>query len=358
MCLPINLLLMLFAVACTPKHTSSIVTKPVERDNLDYLRKEQPSCGTVLIAAPVSGANAEAGAEVIHACMLATENIRNINFQVLNTASHYMDSKHFPKLKGVIGPIFSSEARRYGTLFAHVPVLALSNDRALDDGHLYACGLSPQDEIRTIIEYGKSRKIESFLVILPEGDFPDKILNMFQNELQHYDYDITDNIEVIRYTNLSETEAMTLVRNSGKQAVFLLQPILSINSLSDIPVFTLSSCALLNKEAWDGAIFAFTDNAELSDFTYRYQQTAGTAPSTLAIVAYDMMKALCNHIESGSSLSDEQEGCLGKFKLNGKKGVERSLSILQLVNGTKIQLDNDENDEVLVDTILRKHSRD
>ena len=57
-------------------------------------------------------------------------------------------------------------------------------------------------------------------------------------------------------------------------------------------------------------------------------------------------------------LSDEQEGCLGKFKLNGKKGVERSLSILQLVNGTKIQLDNDENDEVLVDTILRKHSRD
>ena len=106
----------------------------------------------------------EAGAEVIHACMLATENIRNINFQVLNTASHYMDSKHFPKLKGVIGPIFSSEARRYGTLFAHVPVLALSNDRALDDGHLYACGLSPQDEIRTIIEYGKSRKIESFLV--------------------------------------------------------------------------------------------------------------------------------------------------------------------------------------------------
>jgi hypothetical protein len=109
--------------------------------------------------------------------------------------------------------------------------------------------------------------------------------------------------------------------------------------LKDTTVFTLSSIALSNQEAWDGAIFAFSDNEEQRKFTQKYQHIFGTRPAVLDMIAYDLMKTVKNSINSGRPITNNNyEGCLGEFSINAKSGLVRKLQIFRLEKSEKINL--------------------
>lgn len=341
---------LLFLVSCSVKRDDTTIDKkPTEIDYLidQKLKKiaQKKSENTVLLLLPISGVNEKLGIGILNACILSSKEFKNINvdFCVIDTADANLEKGQLYKkfrntnLIAIVGPVFFKEARQYGALFPSVPIFTFSNNLKANNDHIFACGLSPHEEINEIFSYAKSKELNSFLILLPEGTYGDEILNCVKSAIKHSKFD-SEEIEFIRYRSMSQENAMKCVKNSGKKAVFAVDPILDIKDLEETKVFTLSSHAIDesgNPEAWDGAIFAFPDSDELLSFKEKYRLTFGSTPNFLDILGYDLCNAIFNTIENKDKngklnmLDEEYNGCLGKFKIIKNKGLKRNLDLFQ-----------------------------
>lgn len=279
----------------------------------------------------MSGSNAAIGEGVVNAGLLAEKN-SDTEFYVVDTEKRVDSFKLHEQFKGknlkaVIGPVFYHEARKYGALFPTVSILSLSNNLKINNGHIIACGISPQNEIRKLMSFAKSENMQGVLAILPETEFGNLILSSLKNEMAD------EELDVVRYSEISKEDATRCARASGKQIIFVIEPILITSKLKDAKVFTLSSIVLNNTADWDGAVFAFADNQEQAAFIEEYKRNFGKSPNTIDIVAYDLMNAVDTALYQDMPLFDtEFDGCLGKFSVNKKSGLERDFKILTVEN--------------------------
>ncbi|MDR0753707.1 MAG: hypothetical protein LBE95_03525 [Holosporaceae bacterium] len=304
---------------------------------------------SVLLLLPMSGNNECIGRNILNACLLAVNNAQSIDFYVVDAAARDKCAIHNrlrnKKLRAIIGPVFYHETTQYGALFPNVPILSFSNNLQINSDHVFACGLSLQDEIRALFAYAKSRQINSFLAMLPDGEWGNQILEVVKHELETYGLEEGDDLEIIRYASISRKAATKYAKNSNKKAVFVVSPILNMSKLEDMQVFTLSSMALSNREVWEGAIFAFADNQEQREFVEKYYSVFGTRPSTLDMIAYDLVNVVKESVTSGNPIvQTSYRGCLGEFSLDKKKGLTRKLSVFQLQDSKKIELSADQED--------------
>ncbi|MDR2723609.1 MAG: penicillin-binding protein activator [Holosporaceae bacterium] len=311
----------------------------------------------VLLLLPLSGSNSYIGMNVLNACLMDLNEAQNIDFYVVDTTDTsrerytiYNRLKN-KNLKAIIGPVFSSETAQYGALFPNTPILSFSNNLKINSGHVFACGLSLQDEIRALVAYANAQQINSFLIMLPNGELGDQIVEIIGLEFKKYGMEEGDDLEIIRYTSITRKAATKYANNSNKKAVFIINPILTISKLEDIQVFTLSSAALSNIEVWDGVIFAFFDNQEQQEFVKKYRSVFGMQPTILDIMGYDLMKIVKESIISRSPIvQNYYQSCLGEFFLDKKSGLRRKLQIFRLENSRKIELTpSSENSELSTD---------
>lgn len=312
-----------------------------------YLKKSHHRENSVVLLLPMSGKNAEVGRHIANACMLASRNIAQVDFFIIDTEEPRYDlsdlAKKFPHLRAVIGPIFYEDIKKYEAVFAKTPLFSLSNNLKINDEHVYACGLSPQDEIRCLVQYARSHGIQNFLLLMPEGNYPAKIADFFKHELHRRGYDPENDIEVIKYVHLSNKKAKTLVKNSEKQAVFIMEPILDTKEMEHTPIFTLSSLALSDRSNWEGAIFAFPSGTEEQEkFSETYKTIFGESPTILDMIAYDVVTAICNSVKDKTGLwEQENSGCLGNFLLDKKLGLQRDMQIYTIKDAEKVTLDQE-----------------
>ncbi|MDR2781883.1 MAG: penicillin-binding protein activator [Holosporaceae bacterium] len=345
----IRLLSLVLLASCSPSkdiHYEKSITAH-EDDLIDpYLKVTKQRNNSILLLLPISGRNESIGRGILNACFLATDDSHDIDFYVVDTddtsiEKHALyDQFRNKRLRAIIGPVFSNKTKQYGALFPQIPVLSFSNNLGINGDHVFACGLSLQDEIRALFSYAHKQNIDSFLIILPNGELGNQVLEIINSELKKYGLCEGDDFEIIRYTSMSMEAATKYAKNSNKKAVFVINPILNINQLEDMIVFTISSVALSNKEAWDDAVFAFSDNSEQQDFVQKYQSIFGTQPTILDIIAYDLMKIAKNSINSEKSIAgSDYDGCLGEFSISKKSGLTRKLQVFRLKNSEKIDLE-------------------
>jgi hypothetical protein len=300
---------------------------------------------SVLLILPMSGGNESVGKNTLNACLLAAEDSPNIDFCVIDSANPSMDKLaaygKFGNLKAVVGPIFSHEVKRYGALFPNIPIFSLSNDLKINNDHVFACGLSLQDEIHALFAHANSQNLDSFLIMIPEGEFGNQILEVVCSELKKYGIEEGDDLEIIRYVSISRKVATKYVKNSHKKAVFIVDPILNVSKL-DAQTFTLSSVALSNPEIWDGVIFAFSDGPEQVEFMQKYRSVFGTSPKILDMIGHDLMRIIRESIDSPKSIvGNGYHGCLGEFSIDKKNGLRRKLNIFRLENSKKVEIDSE-----------------
>lgn len=336
---------MLLLVSCSKERTENI---PQTQSNFDeiledpYLKKisQENANNKIMILLPLSGPNAHLGRGILNSCILAAKecNNSNIDFVVIDTADQSLDiNKVFWKynshnLRAIIGPIFFNEARRYGALFPNIPMFTFSNNKDINNNHIFTCGISPQDETDSIFRYARKSGKKDFLVMLPKGQQAEEIMKCLRKSMRKFGYSEGNDVEVIRYDYMKKREATRYAINSEKRAVFVLEPIIDVAELpSNIYVFTLSSSTLQNKEAWEGYIFAFSNMQELFDFSDRYKSTFGDAPTILDMIGYDITGALCRSAkdyDAPFSLEDKYlHGCLGDFSVVKNRGVKRRMSL-------------------------------
>ncbi|MDR2157786.1 MAG: hypothetical protein LBO02_00520, partial [Holosporaceae bacterium] len=230
---PIRLLLLIFLASCSPDKDIRVGEKfPVQKEDVDELfdprlKSLKKKENSVLLLLPTSGRNEAVGKSILNACILAAADSRNIDFYVVDAADPSVEKfqiyERFKNrnLKAVIGPVFSSETKQYGALFPKIPILSFSNDQKINGDHVFACGLSLHEEIQSLFSHAHILKINSFLIMLPEGETGDQILGIVENELKKYALERGDDWEVIRYRSISRKAATKYVKNSGKKAVFV-----------------------------------------------------------------------------------------------------------------------------------------
>ncbi|MDR1982510.1 MAG: penicillin-binding protein activator [Holosporaceae bacterium] len=347
----IKLLLLICLASCSvSKDVRHKEKPPIPKTKVDdlfdpKLRSFGKKGNSVLLLLPMSGNNESIGRNILNACLLAVDNSRNIDFHLIDTANtsiekckmyDYFKDKN---LKAIIGPVFFHEIKPYSALFPDVPILSFSNNLKINRGHIFACGLSLQDEIQALMAYANSQEINSFLIMLPEGDIGTQILEILEDELKKYGLEEGDDLEIIRYSSISRKAATKYAKNSNKKAVFVINPILTISKLKDIRVFTVSSAALSNSEAWDGVIFAFSDNDELRKFSERYNANFGVYPNVLDIIGHDLMKIVREFINLQKPIvGNHHQGCMGEFLIDKNTGPKRDLQIFRMENSQKKEL--------------------
>lgn len=335
----------LFLGSCSRERPNKI---PQIRSNFDEILEDQylkevsqkNANNKILILLPLSGPNANLGRGILNSCLLAAEENNNpdIDFIVIDTADKNLDiNKVFwryssTSLRAIVGPVFCNEARRYAALFPNISMFTFSNNREINNNHIFTCGVSPKDEINEIFRYARKSGKKDFLIMLPKGQQAGEIMKYLRESIQKFGYSEKNDVEVIQYDYMSKKEATRYVASSGKRAVFILEPIISVTELpTQIDVFTLSSNVLQNKEEWEGCIFAFSDIRELFNFSDRYKSIFGRVPTTLDMVGYDIMEALCRSSRDfGAPFSLEDKhlhGCLGDFVIVKNKGVKRTVQL-------------------------------
>jgi ABC-type branched-subunit amino acid transport system substrate-binding protein len=348
-------LILICLTSCSPskdiKREKVLPPKAIADELLDSrLASPRANKNYALLALPMSGRAESVGRSVLNACLMAADGSTGVNFYVVDTADASIDKfalrGRFRNPKAIIGPISSREAKSYGAMFPKSAVLSLSNDLKINGGGVFACGLSLQDEFQALAEYANAQGIDGFLIMLPEGALGDQILNAFVEELKKRGLEEGDDIEVIRYRGISRESATKYAKNSGKKAVFAINPILNTSELDGKTVFTTSSAALSNGEAWEGAVFAFADNDEQREFAKKYESAFGTRPTTLDMVGYDLAKSVKKSVDSSEPIvGNDYSGCLGEFSIDPKRGLRRSLQVFRMEDSQKAELTNENEPE-------------
>ncbi|MDR0753507.1 MAG: penicillin-binding protein activator [Holosporaceae bacterium] len=330
------------------RRTEKIPVPKTSSDKLfdGRLMVSSPKENAVLLLLPLSGNNKSVGRGILNACLLVSGNAKNIDFYVLDTADREKHVKlrrlRHKNFAAIIGPVFFQEVARYGALFPRIPILSFSNNLKINSGHVFACGLSPEDEIHALCAYANSQQINSFLLMLPDGELGNQIQDIIMHELKKYGVEEGDDLEILRYSSISRKAATKYANNSNKRAIFAIDSIINISKLENAQVFTLSSAALSVGDGWEGAVFAFSDNPEQQKFVAKYCTVFGAQPSILDMVGHDLMKIVKEAINHGRPIVQNLYlGCLGEFSIDKGSGLRRKLSIYRRTDSGKEELPQD-----------------
>ncbi len=327
-----KLLLLALLASCTSHDTSDRKDVPSKISSYDpFLKNFQKADNSVVLLIPMTGPHKEIGQNVLNSCILGNQDA-SIDVYVIDTNDYKNDLRQssFRNLKAVIGPVFFQESYKFASIFQGVPLFSLSNNVTANNGHIYVCGLSPQEEIEAIFRYLHKNRLPSLTVFVPEGDFFKSISLIIQREATKYEMD-EDNFSVVGYD--SSVNLAEIVQNSNTKAIFAFEPVQSPKA----KVFTLSSLALSNPEKWEGAMFVYSDSENQRKFIEKYKKVFHTAPTVISLAAYDLMKMVNESTAMHKDMFDESyHGTLGDFRIKKDQGIIRSLQMFKIEHGEKV----------------------
>ena len=159
------------------------------------VRDSQNADGALKVAllVPLSGANAPIGEAMKNAAQMAVFEGGTTGFQLLprdsgnapETAASAASQAVADGADLIIGPLLSAQARPVAQAVAQsgVPVVTLSNDRALGADGLLVMGLIPADQVRRVLSYAAAHGKRSVAIIAPAGPYGDTIVQAAQEIL-------------------------------------------------------------------------------------------------------------------------------------------------------------------------------
>lgn len=297
------------------------------------LKNVKKADSSIVLLVPISGPHKKIGQNVLNACILGNKN-SNTDVYVIDTNdySDFLQQASFPKLKAVIGPVFFQESYKFASIFQTVPIFSLSNNTSANNGHIYACGLSPQEEIETVFKYMRKKRIKSLTMFVPEGELFKSVSLIVRREATKYNM-AEENFNVVSY---KESEDLSeIVQNSNASAIFAFEPVQSETA----EVFTMSSLALSNPEKWEGAKFVYADSEDQRKFIEEYKKIFHMTPTVISLAAYDVMKMISESTMEHKEIFDEDYyGTLGRFRIKKDKGIIRNLRMFKIENGEKVSV--------------------
>lgn len=259
----------------------------------------------------------------------------------------------------ILGPLFGANVTTVRGVMSPEgkPVVAFSNDSSVASYGAWLASIAPEEEVASIIEYAALRGYDQFAFFGPQSSLGTKIERAMQQEVMRNGGVMLSSAfypsGTISPDNEAEYFAKTIasaVERGARVAVLVpergtrlrrIAPLLAYHGVDTRVVKMLGTGDWNDAEIWRepslrGAWFPASPSLEMADFEARYQRQYGTAPSSLAAVAYDAAALTVALSADGALEQDElisRDGFMGvnglfRFRTDGT--VERSLAIMEI----------------------------
>lgn len=273
----------------------------------------------------------------------------------------------------IIGPLLSSsvQAAQHIAEQRNVNIIAFSTDEKLANSHTFIMGFTPRAQVERITNYSLSHGIKNFALIAPKDKYGDLVARHFQTTLQQGGGVISHQIHFTPNDPGIINQIATLKdrdQNQNFDAVFMpvggtltdmISSALSYNHLMPQNIKRLGTGlwddpTIIRQSNMEGAWFAAPSPRTRAKFERDYQEIYGATPARLATLAYDATALAAILAERGyrqsgglnpaydtASITDPRgfRGINGVFRFNRNGIVERGLAVLEIRNGTLVEID-------------------
>jgi hypothetical protein len=408
----ILLLVILFLIygceTVTYENNSSLKNK-VEPDILNSEIKLQLDNTRVKIGIllPLSGENSEIGGSLLKAAKLSLNKTQNRNIQLFikdtensntNIISSYYDLIN-EEVDIILGPLFTKNIKIISPLSEDEKTLMItfSNNSEIKNKNTFISGLTPEDEIREVIDYAMSKGSKKFGLIFPNNEYglrskklienlmlekngvisefvfynskkPDfyrvskKIANYEQRKLK-----LEKKLEELKNTNtvdaetkykklknqdtLGELEFDSLfIGAENVKHISMLASILPYYDVDPKKVVYLGNSlwannVALKEPALEKSIFTSFSEKKFGNFKLEYSEAFNAQPHQIAYLAFDLVGLISNLQKKNKKInisnitaSNGFIGTNGLFRFRSDGSIQRSLSVFQIKNQNPIEV--------------------
>ncbi|MEI6485555.1 MAG: penicillin-binding protein activator [Sphingomonadales bacterium] len=346
----------------------------------------------VALLVPLTGPNAAVGESIANAAALALADLGKPQVQMLvfdtGPGAGEAASKALAAGAGLIlGPLLASDVPAVTAAVAgrSVPILSFSNDAGIAGGDVFVMGFQPGAAIARVVSYAKSRGIDRFAALVPQGAYGQRASLAFVKAVNDagakstaivtYARDsaklaaaaaqVTNYDARVRASGKPQIRADgTVARVAGALAPVPFQGLLIADSGAAaarfLPALARFGAApgqvvILGTELWNnepglervpalkGALFATVADARFNSLAARYRAKHGSNPSRLASLGYDavlLAHSLAARWPLGQPFPraallarDGFSGIDGAFRFNANGVAERALEVDQIATG-------------------------
>ena len=260
----------------------------------------------------------------------------------------------------ILGPLFGANVKaiRERAQKKKIPVVAFSNDRTAAGGGAYLASISPEEEVRRMVDYATGQGIRSFVYLGPQSDYGRQVetaLRTFAFQrggvVLTSAYYIPDGSPTEAARSVSGILKSEIATHPGTKVAVMIPErgvtLLSIAPLLPYNGVDMTHVTLMGTSLWDdssiwrepvlaGAVYPGPDPENLTGFRETYRRIYGKRPTDLAGVAYDAA-ALTVRLASEDNLKyngvTDPDGFFGvnglfRFRLDGTS--ERGLAVMQI----------------------------
>ena len=260
----------------------------------------------------------------------------------------------------VLGPLFAGDVRAAAEVArgAGKPVIAYSTDVSSAARGVYLLSFLVESYVDRIIDYAASQGKKSIAVLAPENDYASVATGALQQAAARRGMRVAL-IERYRAGAVAASAAKVAALGAQIDCIFIPEQAsampevaraLAANGLDSHHVQILGTglwndARVLNLPALQGAWFAAPENAGFAAFARRYRAKFGSDPTRVATLAYDSVSlaAALARTQGARRYSEEVltnptgfNGADGVFRFKSDGGNERSLSVLQVNNGSTV----------------------
>jgi ABC-type branched-subunit amino acid transport system substrate-binding protein len=353
---------------------------------------------------PLSGRHKAIGESLLNAAQLALFDVSGEKFDLVvrdtagtpTGARTAMESLITEQVDLVIGPLFATSVSEITPLArqAGINVLSFSNDQAVAGDGIYVLGLTPEEQIRRVVDYAASQGIRRVAVFAPDNDYGRRIVSALQ--IQSYgsgveltrlgffnpsDPDLEDEVKAIANYNARHQSLLAhkatlksrgdaasrralarlrgrdtlnppnyeaiIIPTGGKQ-LLTIAPLLNYYDVDPNQVKYLGTALWNNPKlgrepALVGSWYAAPSPVHWENFKDRYKVLYGSTPPRIVTLAYDsvaLAAVIARQAESQSTAVNYSKSLLtnsqgfagldGVFRLHADGRSERGLAILSL----------------------------
>lgn len=265
----------------------------------------------------------------------------------------------------LIGPVFSNTVLSVAPIAqaANIPVIALSNNRAVAGNGVFIFGFTPEAQVERVVNYAYMQKTSTFASFLPNDAYGRNVQAALKATAGSKGA-LSETQELYVQSDENRQAALKRVAEAYKNRPFDMLLLAeggaglpALMAALDAQGINRSKVQFLGTGIWDddapgkisaltGAWFASGNPARYGYFMNRFTQAYGSPPQRLAGLAYDAVMAVSG-IATSAGRAPSREALLavpefegpanGAYRFRQDGTIERTLAVLEVTpDGVKV----------------------
>ena len=316
---------------------------------------------TVAILAPLTGADAAVGQQLVNAAQMAAVERGGQNYVLIakdtqgtpTGAAAAAQQAIQERADIIIGPLRAQNVAAVAPVaaLAGISVVAFTTDATVAGPNSFVLGLTPENEVERIVAYAARQGASVVAALVPQTAYGSVAVNALQAAAPRAGLAIGP-IQVYNPTDSDHSPAVQSLQSGGFDTLFIPDGGTSLARIMPFVAYynvdrgrrvlgtgQWLGSATLSEPATNGGLFASVDQRMRDAFSAKYQGAYGAQPSLVAGLAYDAaaMAAELGRSNNFSSAAIANpngfSGVYGAYRFGPDYVADHALAVLQVSSG-------------------------